>query len=375
MDIRINPPALDGQETSLSSDVAAAATSSTVENNKSFANNDYVVFGLPGEELTEIVKLTGVSGTTTISHSTGPVFAHTARTPISQIMYNQVKIYSATSETGSYSLLDTVDLTLDQDYTIYRDTAGTESTWYKIKYYNATTLALSSFSSVVKGTGYTDESLASMTDEVLEEFGDLGSKEISRDRVKNLLKAAVRKVILEVIKVYSEYRKQYTTATHTSGTALYDLPTRFLDFVRVDVNYTGSGATAAYKVETFESEAEGQPDTSYQTFDPHVFIRGDQYGLRPTPTSNSGTTFIWYWDYPAVMVNESDVHGMPFGIREILINYALFRLWLPKDKDTAAIYRQEYRGLLPDYIEFVAQGRQAYLPKYVHVTFGEDLYD
>jgi len=354
----INHPDLKTSKTRLSADVAASATSSTVENYQGFATNDYVVFGKLGEENTEIVLLTSVTANTTLGHTTGPVFAHPARTPVSEIKYNQAKIYTASSETGTYSLLTTIDLTPDEDYTVYDDTTGTSATWYKIKYYNETTEALSSFSDPVEGVGYTEDSLYSMTDEILEEFGDPDSKEVSRKRVRNVIRGAVRKLTLELIKVLPDYRRQYTTQTLESGTATYDLPTRFLAFQRVDVNYSGTSATNAYKA-MFEDESEGEPDTTYQETDPRVFFRGDKFGLRPTPTG-TGTAFLWYWDYPEIMTEENDVHGLPYGAREAIVSYSLYRLWIPKNREKSFDYKKAYTEDKNDYVDFIARSRQFY---------------
>jgi hypothetical protein len=257
MQIIITHPDLTDQETRLTSGVADGATSSTVENNTGFSTNDYVVFGTPGEELTEIVKLTSVTGTTTIGHTTGPVFAHAARTSVTLIKYNQAKIYSATSEDGSYSLVSTVNLTLDQDATVYDDTTGTSSTWYKIKYYNATTTGLSSFSVAVLGTGYTDDSLFTMTEEVMDEFGDSGGKDLTLDEVHRQLRAGVRRITTELFKTYPDYFKNYVVIT-PNGTGLDPLPSRFLGLIRVDINADSTTTTDAYKAE-YVQENVGEP--------------------------------------------------------------------------------------------------------------------
>jgi|SaaInlLV_10m_DNA_2_1039722.scaffolds.fasta_scaffold04647_2 hypothetical protein len=373
MIIEIEHPKLGPQDTRLSTDVAASATSSTVENNKSFATNDYTVFGVPAEELTEIIKLTSTTGNTTIGHTTGPIFAHSARTPIYQIKYNQVKIYSASSESGSYSLLATVDLTLDQPITSYDDTAGTSSTWYKIRYYNATTTSLSSLSVAVQGTGYEDDSLKSMTDEVLEDFGDTEGKELTREQVAKYLKGGVRKVTNQIFTYFPEFLKAYTTDSLTNGTATYTLPTNFLGFVRVDVNPTGTVATNAYKAE-FTSEFEGESNTVFSPTNPQIAIRGANYVIRPTP-SGSGMAFIWYWKAPTSMSTEASEHGLPYGSRDILVNYALYKAWLTKDEDTASTFKSLFKDSMEELMEFLAQGRQKITSPKVQVIFGEDMYD
>ncbi|MDD5501443.1 MAG: hypothetical protein PHH57_07180 [Candidatus Omnitrophica bacterium] len=374
MIITIQHPSLGPGKTRLAADAAASATSSTVENNQGFSTNDYVVFGHLGEEETEIVKITSTTGNTTLGHSDGLVFAHPARTPVAEIKYNQAKIYSDSSETGDFdTLVATVDLTPDEDYTIYDDTAGTSQTWYRVKYFNSTADIYSSFSDPVQGQGYTNESLYSIVEEILEEFGDPDAKEVSRKKVKRLVRAVVRKLTTELIKALPDYRKNYTTQVLSDGVATYNLPERFLAFQRVDVNYGGTNPKDAYKA-TFEDEEKGEPNTTYDKSDPRVFFRGDKFGLRPTP-DGSGMAFLWYWDYPEEMEEESDVHGLPHGAREPIVSYALYRLWLPKNSEKAADYRRAFTEDKNDYLDFAARSRQFYTRKRVEVIFGSDLYD
>jgi hypothetical protein len=96
--------------------------------------------------------------------------------------------------------------------------------------------------------------------------------------------------------------------------------------------------------------------------------------IRPTPTT-SGRAFIWYWAYPTSMSTDSSEHGLPYGARDVLINYALYRSWIMKDPDRAASFKTLYKESLDDYIEFVAQSRQQITKDSVEVKFGTDLYD
>jgi hypothetical protein len=371
---------LEEQKTRLSSDVAADAVNSTVENNVGFAADDYVVFGTLGEELTEIVKLTSVSTTVTLGHTTGPVFAHSARTPVAQIKYNQVKIYTDTAEDGLFTtLLTTIDLTPDQDETVYDDDAGTVATWYKIKYYNEVEDNLSAFSVPVLGTGYTEDSLFSMTEEVMEEFGDTGGKDLTKDEVHRHLRAGVRRLAADLYKVYPDYFRTYTTQALTASDYDYTLPTGFLGFIRVDVNYDGSTATDAYKAE-YISEAFGEPETSYYKTGPMIAIRGSTFILRPTPDSTGGYAFMWYWAYPTAMTEENDEHGLPYGARDVLISYALYKIWTARTSETGAgtraySYRQLFNESKESYVEFVASSRQQINSTKIGLAFGEDLYE
>ena len=378
MQVKIYHPELGPGKTRLSADVAASATSSTVENNDNFATNDYSIFGILGQDQTEIVKLTSTTGNTTIGHTTGPVFAHSARTSVLEIKYNQAKVYSSTTEDGTYSLVATVDLDVNKYLTLYDDTAGISTTWYKIKYYNSTTTVLSAYSSAVLATGYGEDSLKSMTDEILDDYGDPDDKEGNRNKIRRYLRAEVRNITREIIKTYPDYRRKYDTQALTSTTATYSLPTRFLAFFRVDVNLTGTSATSAYKA-IIESEFEGAPDSTYSTSDPRVFFRSsgntEQFGIRPTPAA-SGMAFLWFWDYPALMTDDSDEHGLPYGARDILVAYGLMRLWKPKNSDRAAQYKADLKEDLPDFIESVAQQKQTISHREVEPTgVGSDLYE
>lgn len=377
MEIVITHPQIESQETRLTADVAASATTSTVENNTGFTTNDYVVFGALGEELTEIVKLTSTTGTTVLGHTTGPVFAHAARTSVSLIKYNQAKIYTSDAEDGTYALLATVDLTLDQDYTVYDDTTGTSATWYKIKYYNETTAGLSSFSDAVLGTGYTDDSLFTMTEEVMEEFGDSGGKDLSREEAQRQLKAGVRRITTELFKTYPDYFKTYVVIT-PNGTGLDPLPSRFLGLIRVDINDAGTSTTDAHKAEYIQ-ESVGEPDTTWYASSPKVSIRGSNLVTYPT-LGTSGRAFVWYWAYPAEMTTESSEHGLPYGAKDVLKHYALYKIWIAKDNETGIgtrgyAYRQLFKEELENYVEFVAQSRQQLNSNKIGIASGSDLYE
>lgn len=374
MVIKIFHPELQGQQTRLSSAILASAVTSLVDNNSDFATNDLLLFGAYGQEKTEIKKVTSVSGANTVNHI-ATLFPHAEQTPVSKIKYDKVEISRASSENGTYAVLATVDITPDEDRTYYDDPTGTSTSFYKTRYYNSITALYSQYSDPVQGTGYTSDSLFDMTEEVLEEFGDANAREINRPRVHRLLRAGVRKVMIKLIQMFPDYRREYTTQDLTANTATYDYPERFLSFFRVDVNFGSTTYENAMKVEKFESEAEGFPSTIYDQSDPRVFLRATQWGLRPTPTSSSGRAFLWFWAYPEEMRDDTDEHGLPYGARDALVAYALYRLWLPKNKDRADLHKGLMRESMQDVSDFMGQARQSVTNKSVEVVMGDDLYD
>ena len=126
--------------TYLSSDVAVAANSISVDNAQGFATDDYIVIERVRSEIAEVIKISTVSGNT-ITLSAGVSFAHKDGTRVQKILFNQRKFYRASSKTGVYTLLGTAkDIEVDRpDGTFYEDATGTSSNWYKATYYNSTT--------------------------------------------------------------------------------------------------------------------------------------------------------------------------------------------------------------------------------------------
>jgi len=64
--------------------------------------------------------------------------------------FDKIRIYRSTSETGSYSLIGTIDISSGTS-TSYVDTDGTSSHWYKVTYYNSITTKESDFSDPQQG--------------------------------------------------------------------------------------------------------------------------------------------------------------------------------------------------------------------------------
>jgi len=373
--IPISHPELIQQTTRLSADIAAAATSATVDNTEGFATNDYIVAGDPGIEKSEIILLTGVTAPDTLTFSGGATFAHLAKTKIGKIQYNQIEISSASSEDGSYSVLDTIDINIDEQYTTYEDTTGSDTDWYKVRFKNENASTYSGYSDALQGTGYTEDSLYSMTEEVLADFNDKQLEEISREDVRRWLRAGVRKVISSLMMSVPDYRRQYGSQALTSGTATYNLPNRFLAFSRVDINYTGSNTDGASKAEMID-EGKQVPGSNYSTNEPYFAFRGEQIVIKPTPTTTGGYIFWWYWDAPVVMTNDTDEHGLPYGARDLLVSYGLLRAHRKvRDFDALKSIQQDLSSQTEDLISLISSKRALGNNQFLQATYGSELYE
>lgn len=359
--------------TRLSADVAASATSSTVENTDGFAANYYVVFGKPAQELSEIVLLTSVTANTTLGHTTGPVFAHSARTPLYIIKFNQVQIYSCATQTGTYALVDTVDLDIDEDYTIYDDDDGDTDTWYKVRYLDEYNTRYSTYSDPVQGTGYAEDSLYSIVKEIADDYGDPEFQEISRKVIQKYVNAGARKITYEIAKVVRDYNRAYKAEAMTSAET-YDIPTRMVKLLALRANYDSNSVADSHEITLFTNKEEVNDQSDYSNQDPIAYWEGDTVGLVPT-TNSTGYLYWYYIEAPATMDDVTDTHGLPYGARDLLVLFGLYRLWQTKNADRAKDYKNDFKDSLPDYIDFVAQERQSISRQRVKVVFGSELYE
>lgn len=130
-----------------STDLAAAGTSSNT-----WADNDYMIVGEIGSENAEVMQMAAaVTSATSLTidregESGGCRYAHSVGEPVYRIDYNQVVFYrnSTNTSTGA-SVLTTISLQVDDEFTRYEDVTNTTGYGF-IRFKNATTSAYSSYS-------------------------------------------------------------------------------------------------------------------------------------------------------------------------------------------------------------------------------------
>lgn len=224
--IRIDHPNISENEKTyitVASDATDAAIS--VQNIEGFSVSEYVVVGKIGEEKTELVKIHASTAPTgsTITFTAGLSFDHAVNTPVTYIGFNQVALYSAATETGTYTIVGSAtNIEVDQDHTEINDTAGSTSTWYKVRYYNSTSATYSSYSDEVQGSGYTEDSLRKMMDKSNALCNDRDDKVLTEDEKIDIINDGYQQTInrLEksdhkrfVKKGYVDVKNSYNTGT------------------------------------------------------------------------------------------------------------------------------------------------------------------
>lgn len=253
-----NPDVTDYEKSYLTNDCSAGVTSINVKNNDRFAANDRVMLGEMGQEKTEIVTVSAVNGNGNGLTVGTTVFAHSADDPVTIMRFDQVKFYrSTTTETGTYSVVATKNMDVDNANltTIYDDTTGLTTYYYKMTVYHSISTLESDFSDVITGGGWRRNQVGRIVDEILTEVADRNEVHITRTELLGYFNDVNDDLQTSVSKPY-EFLRTNTSLARTANTNYVAYPTdsygnqTMWKFDRMDYNYTDTTT---------------DPDTDYTT--------------------------------------------------------------------------------------------------------------
>jgi len=156
--------------------------------------------------------------------------------------YDVVRVYRATSETGSYSVIDTVTLLPAIEEYTYLDTTGTSTNWYKLSYYNTSSAQESSLSGPFRGGATQIPTIVStnIEENIREAIDDTDPDDYEFED------AAISRAVDRAVTFYSRFKPHYleTTVTTVADQDTYDLPDEcvrvvFCDYRTTTVNEYG----------------------------------------------------------------------------------------------------------------------------------------
>ena len=150
----------DKKDTYLSADVSSGASTITVQSITGFAIDQILLISEIEQEKTEIIKThasTSPTGTT-ITLASNLIFDHPQDTKVYIIDWDQVEISWASTTTGTKSVLDTIDIQVDQKETLYDETTKS-SGYYFTRFKNTIDTIYSSYSDAVPYAGYADNTV------------------------------------------------------------------------------------------------------------------------------------------------------------------------------------------------------------------------
>jgi hypothetical protein len=330
--LKAKHPELTSEKSYLSTAPIAGATSLLVKSVAGIAANQYVLIGNLGDEKSEIVLCSAVTSATNTLTVGATKFGHAIDAPVQVIKYNQVKFYKSSTIDGTYTLVQTVDLDVDDTETTYDYTAGAASDYYRVSYYNSNSATESQKSDPLLGSGYSRRALASIIKEVRTYVGDRPSDEE--------LIMAINSAQDVICGLDDRWYFAHKSATLTVAAAHNeaDMPADFLtlDFVRstsILKHITLQKFLADYATNTTDTP------TSYTIDDTTEEILFDA-------TASTGyTATLYYWAKPTPLAEYTD--------ETIIPNPAAVVFWVAskieaskKNTDTSGIYWQEYTAQL-----------------------------
>lgn len=170
-----NPSVKALEKTFLGKAYAAGISSILVKNTDRFVDGAKILIGEMSRERSEIAEIDGNPTATSIALAATTDFPHDADDPVYLLEWDQVRIYrSTTGENGTYSLLATVDVDVDNrdGKTYYEDENALTTYYYKTAFYDSVNDEESDRSGAIAATGYSELQVGTILTEVARQVGD-----------------------------------------------------------------------------------------------------------------------------------------------------------------------------------------------------------
>jgi len=353
IELKLEHPQLEGNpNTILTEQANAGATSISVANNSGFSANDFIVIGNPGSEFTEIVRISSLSGNNTINLATALKFSHYYSSPVTLIYYDKIEIERAISKEGPYTLIATIDIAIDEDFTTFRDEEGDIDKFYRVRYKNSYNNKTSTYSSPLAGIGFTENSVRILLEKAKKLFSRYSDKIISREDWMEFLNEGYRVMINRILAINKDFGVKSITINPVDGK--FPLPSDFLKVRRVFVKY-GTGKERPAKYLDFGIY---DPSTmTFSDFSPVYYFEGNSIIVKPFKENTQ--LILRYYYLPPKLQFDDDVLDPAYILpsqASIVVDYVLKRaLELDKRYEEAAWYGQVFENnialLLNEYEE------------------------
>ncbi len=327
----LNPETADLEKSYLNASYSTGITSVMVKNSDRFAADDRIMIGEMGQEKTEVVTVSAVASDGQTLTIGATEFSHEADTPVYKLRFDQARFYrSTTTSTGTYTLLATVNLDVDNANlsTLYDDDQGQTTYYYKMTVYHSISTLESAFSDPIGGAGWRRDQVGNIIDEILQEVSDTNEQHITRNELlgyfndvnDDLQGAAARPF---------DFLRTRTSLTRTAATNYIDFPTdsdgreTMWKFDRMDYNYTDSDTDAdmTYTLrvvpeEKFRNTYQDNTVSTTSEDDATQVISLDtamnRFRFYPRALTTAANAFyLYYWKYFTQIDSEGDIIETP----------------------------------------------------------------
>lgn len=346
------------QQTYLGSIVIAGDTSALIRNGAGFNQFWAVQVGQTGEETSEILTQTSLSGTVLSFGTSAPnpggtfLFPHAIDTPLYQIHYDQIIVYRSTTGTaGPFLVLGTVSITPDNQYTNYNDPTGAQGYAYYVQYYNSVNSDLSGSSSIFYPGGPTFYSLQKIRQRTKDKLYSAG---YIRDNslIDDWINEAIEMMSNSAIKVNEDYMlgtNQYAFGTNGLGTVTD--PLFKPNVVKVEVTWDGTNYIQSTKLAVREYSE--QDYLNFAVYQPQHAWQSDTV-FEILPHAQGGTAKITYPLRFTPLVNDTD--ELPQSMKAYttpIVEYCLGVAYGLDQKDTES--QQHMQSYQQGKTDFVAE--------------------
>ena len=199
-------------------DTAVTTTLVVLANPNGFSLNDFIMVGEYGNELTEVTRITALSGqNATVALSR----AHPTSVKITRLKYDRVEISNSPNLGVTKTVLTTIPLEVDND-TFYNP--STLSGFYYARFYNSFSTNFSDYSYALPYLGYAPNMARAVIDKALMEINKTVNDVLTDEYCFIQLNNCIEEVQRET-KRYSFNQKNRVPVKATAGQFSYPLPT------------------------------------------------------------------------------------------------------------------------------------------------------
>lgn len=317
MIITVYNPELDDIERSyLATATALGVTSLVVKNNSGFSGSRALLIGEMGTERAELATSTGVSGATSITGVSTTLFPHNGDDPVYALRFDRAEVFKASSIGGSYSLLATVviDVNNPDGVTLYDDTTGIATDYYQIKYKNSVTLEESDYSDPIKATGYLPGMLGNVIDQVVRRIRDTDFTVLTIDEYIDIANEVNNDLMGQASKPY-RFQKERQTLDVAAGVSVIPLPADFYKFNYATVTDSSGGVTRSRKIwypleyeDFYDKYSNSNWAPGDQIYDIAIDDEANTLVVGPTPlNARSGVIVLHYFKTIPVLDSLGDL--------------------------------------------------------------------
>lgn len=241
-----NPETVDLERTFLSRSTAIGAINFPVKNSNKFAQDQKVMIGEMGNERTEILTVASVTNTQVTTDAAK--FPHDADDPIYILEVDKVRIYRATAIGGVYSLLDTIDIDVDNENnkTVYDDTTALTTYFYKVSFYDSVNDEETELTEPIAATGYVARAVGSIITEVANEVKDPEFLTMAIPEYLSHMNNISDDLITQAKRPYRFLKRKASLDIDADASAI-DFPDDFWKINYVEVNEVGPAASRTFR--------------------------------------------------------------------------------------------------------------------------------